>query len=231
VKAADAASLFDAAAERYDAAHERRGEGRLLRSRMAAVLRLLGSGPGELLDAGMGPGRLAAALTEHGWSVAGVDLSQEMVTRARRRLPARAERFHVAPVERLPFGDASFDAVVATGVIEYVEDPKVALRELARVLRPGGRAVVSCPNAAALPLRVDHAILQRVRRRPAKPWQGGAPRLERLLADAGLAPERREACAFRLVPRVLARIGAPLDRLVEGRDAFATQIVVFARKT
>lgn len=135
-------ALYDRAYDAPDA------DGHALRSRLAAVLRLVGSGPGELLDAGMGPGRACALLADRGWTVTGVDMSPEMVAVARERMPAAAGRLHVGRIEQLPCADASFDVVVATGVLEYARVDQ-ALGELARVLRPGGVAVVSYPNPRA----------------------------------------------------------------------------------
>ena len=68
----------------------------------------------------------------------GVDASAEMVALARERLPDARDRLAQGSVEELPFEDASFDAVAATGVLEYADVPR-ALGELARVLRPGDR--------------------------------------------------------------------------------------------
>src|SRR5690242_2504292 len=121
----------------------------MLRTRMAAVLRRSGDGPGAALDAGMGPGRQWVALAARGWTVSGVDASEEMVDAARARLPEAHDRLLVAPIEALPFADDSFDLVTATGVLEYAAVP-AALAEIARVLRPGGRAVVSYPNPRAV---------------------------------------------------------------------------------
>ena len=74
---------------------------------------------GRVLDVGMGTGRLCAELDRRGWEVSGVDLSPAMVVSARRRLPQLAERLVEGPIEHLPFDDESFDAVAATGVLEY----------------------------------------------------------------------------------------------------------------
>ena len=94
----------------------------------------------------MGPGRLYAILGERGWTVSGIDASAEMVSLARPTAEAR-ERPGLA-IEAMPFEDDSFDAVVATGVLEYTIVPN-ALGEIARLLRPEGRAVVSYPNPRA----------------------------------------------------------------------------------
>src|SRR5262249_50103208 len=119
------------------------------RARMDATLRNVGSGPGHALDAGMGPGRLCEELGRRGWTVWGVDASASMVELARERLPNARERLVVGAIERLPFDDAMFDCVTASGVLEYADIP-AALAELGRVLRPGGIGVVSYPHSRAL---------------------------------------------------------------------------------
>jgi ubiquinone/menaquinone biosynthesis C-methylase UbiE len=140
-------AFFDAEAGRYDAGYDADDwSGRFLRARMNAVLEALGDGGGRVLDAGMGGGRLVAELDRRGWDASGVDSSGQMVELAVGRLPHLAGRLRKADLAALPFPDSSFDAVAATGVVEYVEDLDRGLRELARVLRPGGTATVSFPN-------------------------------------------------------------------------------------
>ena len=239
MKAAEAAEFFDTRAGAYDSSYDDSVHGRLLRRRLDVVVRFAGDGPGEALDAGMGGGRLVAALAERGWEMSGADLSAGMVALARARLPAAVSRLVEAPLERLPFAEGSFDLVIATGVIEYAEDPARALGELARTLRGGGRMIVSCPNSAGVPVRLDH-LLARVRRPAGQPWKGGVRRLESLLGGAGLRVLEEEACSVRALPRPLARLMPGLDdrlgRALEGRSEtvarrFATQIVVVATKT
>jgi SAM-dependent methyltransferase len=140
-------AFFDLEAERYDSGYTARGRrSRALNARLQTVLPELGNGPGLVLDAGMGGGRLLAELEQRGWTVTGIDAAPRMVELARARLPAAGERLLVAELEALPFPDASFDAVTASGVLEFTTDLERALAELWRVLRPGGRAVVSFPN-------------------------------------------------------------------------------------
>jgi SAM-dependent methyltransferase len=74
----------------------------------------------------------------------GVDLDEGVVAHAGRHYP-RA-RFEKADLLALPFDDASFDAVVSFQVIEHVSAPREFLAECARVLRPGGRLILSTPN-------------------------------------------------------------------------------------
>src|SRR5581483_7561409 len=108
----DAAAFFGDWVALYDARYdERSADGHALRARMEVVLGLLGRGPGAVLDAGMGPGRLGAELAARGWTVSGVDAAEEMVEVARKRLAEAAERLVHAELESLPFPDASFDAV------------------------------------------------------------------------------------------------------------------------
>jgi SAM-dependent methyltransferase len=99
--------------------------------------RLLGPGPGRLLDAGCGGGPHAVAFATDGWTVTGVDESDDQLTLARRR---GAEVVQADAVE-LPFAAASFDAAVSMWTHTDVDDFARAVREIARVVRPGGRFV------------------------------------------------------------------------------------------
>lgn len=95
---------------------------------------------GKVLDVACGTGDMAVELLRQGCSVTGVDLSKEMLAIAKRKAP-QAE-YRLADVERLPFGDASFDAVTcAFGVRNFVHLEQ-GLHEMLRVLKPGGRMVI-----------------------------------------------------------------------------------------
>ena len=97
------------------------------------------AGPGDtVLDVATGTGAVARELIrQKRCSVVGLDQSPEMLTEARRRLGAEV-RFVAGTAERLPFPDASFDALTFTYLLRYVSDPAATLQELARVVRPGG---------------------------------------------------------------------------------------------
>jgi demethylmenaquinone methyltransferase / 2-methoxy-6-polyprenyl-1,4-benzoquinol methylase len=91
-----------------------------------------------VLDVATGTGAVARELIrQKGCTVVGLDQSPEMLAEARRRL---GEDVHLVEgtADRLPFDDASFDALTFTYLLRYVADPPATLRELARVVRPGG---------------------------------------------------------------------------------------------
>jgi demethylmenaquinone methyltransferase/2-methoxy-6-polyprenyl-1,4-benzoquinol methylase len=94
---------------------------------------------GSVLDVATGTGAVAAELLRRrpDLRVVGIDQSAGMLAEARRRVGARVE-LHEGRAERLPFDDASFDALTFTYLLRYVDDPAATLRELARVVRPGG---------------------------------------------------------------------------------------------
>ena len=102
----------------------------------------------RVLDVATGTGLVARALVErYGCRVVGLDQSAPMLSRARAKLgadPALAERVELVEgeAEALPFADAEFDHLTFTYLLRYVDDPAATLRELARVVRPGGR--VAC---------------------------------------------------------------------------------------
>jgi len=101
---------------------------------------------GRVLDAGAGTGRLSRLFTRHGWRVTALDVSTEMLERLASELP-NCQTVHGALGQRLPFDDASFDAVVSMRVLKYVDQMQTAVDELARVLRPGGVAILEFANA------------------------------------------------------------------------------------
>ncbi len=115
-----------------------------------AMLNLAGDVSGRrILDAGCGSGPLTAALRAQGAVVTGFDASAAMVDLARERLGEDADVRVADLAAPLPFADAEFDDVVASLVLHYLEDWTVPLAELRRVLKPGGRLIVSVNHPAA----------------------------------------------------------------------------------
>lgn len=186
-------------------------------TRLEVVLEMLGSGPGRVLDVGSAAGAVSALLHDRGFEVMGVDISESMVRWAHRRIEREGRKrvaFAVADVDALPFPDAAFDALVAMGVIEYLDSDAKALDELVRVVKPGGRIIVTVPNLLS-PFRwVDGALLAAER-----PF---VPMLRRLRYGAAGAAERAKSDRPRLfhrdytlggLARELDRRGIAVDRL------------------
>jgi ubiquinone/menaquinone biosynthesis C-methylase UbiE len=109
-----------------------------------AMLNLAGDVDGRrILDVGCGSGPLSAALRERGASMSGFDLSTAMIELARRRLGDDADLIVADLAKPLPYADAAFDDVVASLVLHYLEDWTEPLAELRRVLKTGGRLILS----------------------------------------------------------------------------------------
>ncbi len=129
--------MFDRIAPVYDAMNRVMTVGLDRRWRAATVRETVQPGD-RVLDACCGTGDLAVAASAAGaGSVVGLDFSEPMLERARRKAPELA--FIQGDVLALPFQDASFDVAVVGFGIRNVADLKTGLRELRRVLRPGGR--------------------------------------------------------------------------------------------
>lgn len=100
-----------------------------------------------VLDAGCGTGRHTALLADSGHDVIGIDSSPEMLALAAAKVPTA--RLELAELERIPLPDGSVDAAVCGLVLSHARDIRPAVAELARVLRPGGRLIVSNPHPFA----------------------------------------------------------------------------------
>jgi len=140
---------YDSFAEAYSAENETS----LMNAYYArpATLALAGDVTGRrILDAGCGSGPLFEALRERGAVVSGIDMSSGMLEVARRRLGADADLRVADLAEPLPFPDGSFDDVVASLVLHYLQDWEPTLAELRRVLRTGGRLIVSVSHPLAV---------------------------------------------------------------------------------
>jgi arsenite methyltransferase len=190
--------------------------------RRRIVREALGAAPGErILDVGCGPGfycaELAAEVGPSG-SVVGVDSSPAMLELAARRCAGHAGvELRTADAVSLPVDDASFDAAVCVQVLEYVPDPTVALAEMHRALRPGGRVIVWDIDWATVSLHaLDSALTERVLRA----WDQHLthPSLPRTLASqlraAGFDEVRMEAHPFTTCEHDPETYGAALVPLV-----------------
>jgi demethylmenaquinone methyltransferase/2-methoxy-6-polyprenyl-1,4-benzoquinol methylase len=136
----EVSGMFDGVARHYDRTNAILSVGNSALWRVATV-RAVDPRPGErILDVAAGTGTSSAALARSGASVVALDFSAGMIAEGRRRHPAI--EFVEGDAERLPFGDDGFDAVTISFGLRNVEHPKLALAEMYRVLKPGGRLVV-----------------------------------------------------------------------------------------
>jgi demethylmenaquinone methyltransferase/2-methoxy-6-polyprenyl-1,4-benzoquinol methylase len=134
-----ALALFAPLAETYDRYARLLSFGQDPRWRRHLVSRIDARPHERVLDVACGTGAVSLELRRRcGCRVVGVDQSAEMIAVARTRVDPSVELVE-ARAEALPFPDRSFDALTFTYLLRYVDDPPAAMRELARVLRPGGR--------------------------------------------------------------------------------------------
>lgn len=113
---------------------------RLLRERRFDL-----SGVRRVLDVGSGAGQITKHLLKYAppeAQITCVDLSPEMLRRARQRLQSDVPRYLAADITRLPFADATFDCVTCGYVLEHLPDPRPGLEELCRVMVPGARMLL-----------------------------------------------------------------------------------------
>ena len=131
-----ALSLFAPLGPSYDRVGAALSFGQDPRWRRFLVSRVPADG-GHVLDVATGTGLVADLLLRRGHRVTGLDQSSDMLAVAHSRFGDRVELVQ-ASAETLPFADASFDHLTVTYLLRYVDDPRTVLRELARVVRPGG---------------------------------------------------------------------------------------------
>jgi ubiquinone/menaquinone biosynthesis C-methylase UbiE len=116
---------------------------------IGACLRIGGlQPPGKIADLGCGSGVFSSILAEKSFQVTGVDLSPGMIEMAGKKYPKAKYNvsFKVGDVEALDFADASFDGVLLSGLLHHLPDPSACIREVHRILKPGGVFMAFDPN-------------------------------------------------------------------------------------
>ncbi|HYY09144.1 MAG TPA: class I SAM-dependent methyltransferase [Actinomycetota bacterium] len=173
--------ILVADARRYDTIGHR-FLGSLLRG-IASDVAAVALEAAEVLEVGCGPGRLSILLAKQGRDVIGLDLDPDMVERARGNaaaIPWEADdqpSFVVGNAAALPFPDGAFDLVVSTLSMHHWDDAAAGLTEIARVLRPGGRALIWDLRPGRLPLHgsvpdpAAHAEGTPLRVETSTPWR------------------------------------------------------------
>ncbi|HUM00864.1 MAG TPA: class I SAM-dependent methyltransferase [Thermoanaerobaculia bacterium] len=172
--------------------------------------------------------RILEWVAEEGAEVVAFDASQVVTARARRQAGLRGRNLMVAcaDIREFPFADRSFDCVYTMGTIEHIPEYVESLREVHRVLRDGGRAVIGVPHKwdpFLRPLLVR--VLELVGRYPYTPEKSfGARELQRDIESAGL--EVLERTGILALPGILRMLdlfflkhGVPLARLTSAMSA------------
>ncbi len=197
----------------------------------AAVLDLAGPLAGrDVLDVGCGDGTYALAAARAGARVMGVDRSAAVVEAARRNaadagLPLQLQ---VADVRALPFRPGRFDVVLAVTVLCFVRDPRRAVTEMARVLRPGGVLVLGELGrwSAWGAWRRLRAWTGSTTWRAAHFWSPGE--LRTLLHQAGLHPGRERGAAYYPPVDSAARLLERVDPLLGGATRLGAAFIAIA---
>jgi SAM-dependent methyltransferase len=197
-----------------------------------AVLDAAGVGEGtRVLDVGCGTGLTLVLAAERGAEPAGLDVTPELLAIARERLPGADLR--EVDMETLPWEDEAFDAVVGVNAFQFAGDPRRALAEAARVVRPGGRVVASLFAAPerSQSTAVHHAMQALIPPADAAehaPYALSAPgNLEAALEDAGLhvADDGEVGCSWRYasmedaIHGLLCSAGGARAKEAAGEDA------------
>jgi demethylmenaquinone methyltransferase / 2-methoxy-6-polyprenyl-1,4-benzoquinol methylase len=152
--------MFDEVARGYDRTNAVMSLGNSGLWRIATVKAIDPRSGERVLDIAAGTGTSAAAIAKAGAEVVALDFSAGMIAEGRRRHPGI--EFVEGDAERLPFDDASFDAVTISFGLRNVEHPQVALAEMFRVLVPGGRVVICEFSTPPTPLvRTGYAVYSR----------------------------------------------------------------------
>lgn len=191
------------------------------------ILELVGDVRGrKVLDVGCGDGELTIELSRRGAIATGIDASAAMIEAAtdRAKQCGADVAFHLARAERLPFADEQFDVVTAITILCFVEDAAPVFREMARVLRPGGRLVIG-----ELGKWSTWAAGRRVRAWLGSPlWRHGrfrtARELRALAVQAGFSVESVRGAIYYprslIAARLLSRCDPVLGRLTTFGAAF-----------
>jgi demethylmenaquinone methyltransferase/2-methoxy-6-polyprenyl-1,4-benzoquinol methylase len=193
-----------------------------------ALIQAIDPRPGQrILDVATGTGLVATALARRGAQVTAVDQSEDMLAGARGRLtehPALEAQITLVQgeAERLPFADAEFDALSFTYLLRYVDDRAATMRELARVVKPGGRiGMVEFGVPRSEPLRALWRVHTRV----------GLPLLGRVVSPAWvevgrfLGPNIEQLYADEPDLAALWR-AAGIDQIQERRMSFGAGLVM-----
>jgi ubiquinone/menaquinone biosynthesis C-methylase UbiE len=228
---------YDEIADVYDL-HYDYPRGRSYHTRISShVMDALPRG-GMLLDIGCGTGLFVEKYLRHGGTAVGIDLSRNMIERARGRCGCCD--FVLATGESIPFGDHSFDAISSLLVFSYVRDPEALLDEAYRVLRPGG-AISICTLGKKLltsGIPVIYRVSEKIRIRHVVMKDFGEhyydeEEMRQLFCNAGFCDVKISWCSFAHIDMVdpLFHLARRVEPFIERRiPQLAYNICVDAKK-
>lgn len=161
--AAQVRTLFDTKATTWSAKYEVGGPLTDRLALMATAVQQHTAQAASVLDLGCATGDLAGELRSRGFAVTASDISREMLQEAERAHSSAGISWVQLETNWrvLPFPVSSFDTVLASSVLEYVDDPATVLQECARVLKPGGFLICSIPDMRH-PIRWGELLVSRV---------------------------------------------------------------------
>ncbi len=145
---------------------------------------------GLILDNGCGPGYFSSLFLKD-YDVIGVDISREMLVHAKRNMG----KVVLANSEKLPFADNYFDVVFSRSLIHHLPNPRKGVNEVARVLRPGGRAVFIDPLSSPISY-LPRKILSKTKYFSCEHKNFREEELTRMIKASGLEIIKKEYCAY-----------------------------------
>jgi SAM-dependent methyltransferase len=181
----------------------------------ATLIRWLDPKPGQrILDIGCGDGYFSRLIAEKGADVVGIDASRSVVAKAERKNRTPRTEFHAMRAEDLNFPDSSFDQIISFCVIEHCDDDALVFCQIARLLKPGGRLVLSADSLSNPGIEDKERDVHRNRYRVNSFYT--AETLDRRFAEAGFRMEQWQYVLTTRFSLALARATWRLDDLSAG---------------
>jgi 2-polyprenyl-3-methyl-5-hydroxy-6-metoxy-1,4-benzoquinol methylase len=197
------AAEYDYEASSYDISRFNSGLGKHLDYLHKRIVgHLLNSNGKTVLDAGVGTGRFAVWLTRKGFEVVGVDVSKEMLKKAKEKAQTLPRKIHIVlgDVNFLPFREGVFDNYICINVVNHIPEIDGFLKEVKYVIKQKGIFIVNFPNLQSLYFPI--AVIINLRKRVL--FKGGKIRskwftpieIKSLMRNAGFNIKEVEACAI-----------------------------------